>query len=286
MSKAEPSYQGPARRPMERLIARFGAPEREMLGILTLPDELPARAAWLLCNPFGQEAVRSKPLYRILAERLAREGSAALRFDFHGTGDSPGELADQSLGCWITDLFAADAWLRSRQPAVAAQVQWFGLRLGASIAALAALQAHRPPDQLLLWDPVLNGSEYGQFLLARHRETRSEGLHISWARLCREFGELEPTLPGNVLGFDVGSALASDLQAMGPLPLTNLLRQGQRMSLALQADRFARLDLPLGATLDRITIQSPIDWSTNDAEGTAIAPQEVQRAVLASGVRQ
>ncbi len=271
---------------MERLIARFGAPEREMLGILTLPDELPARAAWLLCNPFGQEAVRSKPLYRILAERLAREGCATLRFDFHGTGDSPGDLADQSLGSWIIDLLAADGWLRSRQPAVATQVHWFGLRLGASIAALAALKAQRRPDQLLLWDPVLDGPEYGRFLLARHRETRSEGLHISGARLCREFGEPEPTLPGNVLGFDVGPALASDLQALGPLPLAALLREGQRMSLALQADRFARTGLPQGAILDRITIDSPVDWCTDDAEGTAIAPQEVQRAVLASGVRR
>ncbi len=271
---------------MERLIARFGAPEREMLGILTLPDESPARAAWLLCNPWGQDAIRSKPLYRILAERLAREGCATLRFDFHGTGDSPGNLADQSIGSWIIDLLAADAWLRSRQPVVAVQVYWFGLRLGASIAALAALQAQRRPDQLMLWDPVLNGIEYGQFLLARHRETRSEGLRISWSRLCHEFGEPEPTLPGNVLGFDVGPAMASDLEAMEPLPLATLLQGGQRLSLALQSDQFEQAALPQDAILDRITIVSPIDWSTDDADGTAIAPQEVQRAVLASGGRR
>jgi pimeloyl-ACP methyl ester carboxylesterase len=252
-----------------------------MLGILSLPDAPPGRAAWLLCNPFGQEAVRSKQMYRVLAERLAREGCSALRFDLHGTGDSPGELADQSLSGWVADVLAADAWLRNRLKG-AVPVHWFGLRLGASLAALAAARAPQRPCEVLLWDPVIDGAGYGEFLLARHREALSEGLDMNWARLQRETGEPEPALPGCPLGFEVGPTLAAELKDFRTLPLADLLGGGTRVRVALAPDRLARAELPQAANLERVGIESRIDWTSSEALGTAIAPQDVQRAVLAS----
>jgi pimeloyl-ACP methyl ester carboxylesterase len=270
---------------MEQTIARFGAPGREMLGILTMPDAPGVRAAWLMCNPFGQEAVRSKPMYRVLSDRLAREGCAALRFDYHGSGDSPGEPGDQSLASWTGDLLAADDWLRRALSQDTMPVHWFGMRLGASLAVLAALHAARRPEHLLLWDPVTDGREYCEFLLARHREDLCIGLDMGWARVRRETGEPEPALPGHVLGFEVGPALTTELQDLGPLPFATLLRDGLRISIALEPDHLAHADLPPGGNLERISIASRIDWTTNDASGTAIAPQEVQRAVLSSVAR-
>ena len=271
---------------MERLIARFGAPDREMLGMLNLPDASPWRGAWLLCNPFGQEAVRSKQAYRVLAERLAREGCAVLRFDFHGTGDSPGELADQSLAGWITDLLAADGWLRSRLQNDPVPVHWFGLRLGASLAALAAGRAALRPRELLLWDPITDGAQYGHYLLKRHREEMCKGLGINWLRLHHKTGEPEPTLPGSVLGFDIGPALANDLTELGEPPLAALLDDGIRIGVGLEADQLAHRQLPHSANLERIAIESHIDWNTSEGMGTAIAPQDMQRAVFASVTRQ
>jgi uncharacterized protein len=271
---------------MEHLIARFGPPNREMLGFLSLPDAPLRRGAWLLCSPFGQEAARSKQLYRVLAERLAREGCAVLRFDFHGTGDSPGELADQSLADWVTDLLAADAWLRSRLQNTAVPVHWFGLRLGASLVALAAERAAPRPRELLLWDPVMNGVQYGKYLLRRHREEICREFKMNWVRLCQETGEPEPALPGSVLGFDVGPALAADLSGLGEPPLAALLGHGIRIGVALESDRLAHQQLPHSANLERIAIESRIDWNSSDGLGTAIAPLDIQRAVFASVTRQ
>ncbi len=271
---------------MEHLIVRFGAPNREMLGILSLPDAPPGRGAWLLCSPFGQEAMRSKQLYRVLSERLAREGCTVLRFDFHGTGDSPGELVSQSLAGWITDLLAADAWLRNRLQDTSVPVHWFGLRLGASLAALAADHAAPRPRELLLWDPVMDGVQYGQYLLRRHREEMCKGLGMSWVRLRNETGEPEPMLPGSVLGFDIGPALAADLTGLGEPPLALLLDEGMRIGVGLEPDQMAHQQLPHSANLERIAIDSHIDWNSSDGLGTAIAPQDMQRAVFASVTRQ
>ena len=116
---------------------RFGPPDREMLGMLSSPGAGRGDLAVLFCNPFGQEAVRTKPMYRAFADRLLREGVHALRFDYHGTGDSPGEGDDQTLRAWIADTRAAcTALMRATD---AKRLQLFGLGLGAPIAA----QAHR-----------------------------------------------------------------------------------------------------------------------------------------------
>jgi hypothetical protein len=56
-----------------------------------------AGCAVLLCNPFGQEALRSQRGFRVLADRFARTGCATLGFDYFGTGDSDGDDDDASL---------------------------------------------------------------------------------------------------------------------------------------------------------------------------------------------
>ena len=54
---------------------RFGLPTRQLYGVFH-PAAQPRTPAIgvTLCNPFGQEAVRTHRLYRIMAERLARAG--------------------------------------------------------------------------------------------------------------------------------------------------------------------------------------------------------------------
>ncbi len=58
----------------------------------------------VLCNPFGQEALRAHRLYRVLAERLARSGIDVMRFDYYGTGDSSGEDQEGELSGWTRDI--------------------------------------------------------------------------------------------------------------------------------------------------------------------------------------
>jgi hypothetical protein len=54
-------------------------------------------AAVLLCNPFGQEAIRCHRAFRLLSARLASSGIPSLRFDYFGTGDSPGNDGEGDL---------------------------------------------------------------------------------------------------------------------------------------------------------------------------------------------
>ena len=119
---------------------RFGSETREMLGFYHGPARAVADApAVLLCSPFGPEAIRSYRMMRLMADRLSASGRAVLRFDYHGTGDSPGEDDAASLPGWAGDVCSAHRELVARSGK--SSVSWVGLRLGAAGRADFALCA-------------------------------------------------------------------------------------------------------------------------------------------------
>jgi uncharacterized protein len=265
---------------MEISIRRFGSPERQVLGLLqrALPGK-PSRAAFLLCRPFGQEAVRSAPIYRALSDRLAREGCTVLTFDLHGCGDSPGEQDEESLATWTNDVLAADRQLRGDAPGV--PIHWFGMGLGGSLAAKAALADGPAPSCLVLWEPVLDGPAYLERLLTMHRAELSREMQRGWVDLIARGGESEPVLPGSVLGFMVGKRLHDELLLLRNLPLCAVSRRVTRIVMALQEQELALSDHAAPAVALH-TVRQPTNWMSIDARGTAIVPQELTRTVLAT----
>ena len=126
---------------------RFDNAGRELFGVHLDPRPGSARGhAVLLCNPFGQEAIRAHRLYRVLGDRLAAAGFDVLRFDYFGSGDSAGDDADFDLDGAIDDAVAAAALLLRRSRAQ--RLSLAGLRLGANIAALASCRMPLPVEHL------------------------------------------------------------------------------------------------------------------------------------------
>src|SRR5690606_7680103 len=126
--------------------------------------------AALLCNPFGQEAIRAHRVFNVLADRLAQRGVPVLRFDYHATGDSPGDDDAGELMGWAMDILAAQEKLDAL--ARPARRVWIGLRLGALLCAIASRSAAVAPDMLVFWDPVLDGAAYLYELARADRESR------------------------------------------------------------------------------------------------------------------
>jgi alpha-beta hydrolase superfamily lysophospholipase len=112
----------------------------------------------VLCNPVGYEAMCAHRTYRHLAERLARAGFHALRFDYHGTGDSSGDDEDPDrVRAWIESIHAAVEELEAAAGVHA--VALVGLRFGATLAAAAAAR-RRDVQSLVLWAPCASGRAY------------------------------------------------------------------------------------------------------------------------------
>lgn len=266
---------------MDLAIRRFGRPAREMVGVFqTAASGGAPRARFLLCRPLGQEAVRTAAIYRVVGERLARERCESLRFDYHGTGDSPGQEEDQSLNGWIDDTLAAHEQLQDGSDA---PVIWFGMGLGATLALRAALRARKPPAQLVLWEPVLDGPTYVRQLMEGHQRELVRMFRVPWERLLDSGKAVEPGLPGDILGFQVGPSLADELRALRDVQVAPALRRGVRVLCAVPTEQRGHFaDLENHPEFRMHNIGQITDWMSSQAMGTAIVPPDLLRAVLST----
>jgi hypothetical protein len=260
---------------------RFHGESGALFGVLHAADPA-ARAgcAVLLCNPFGQEAVRSQRVFRVLADRFARTGCATLRFDYFGTGDSDGDDGDASLDTWCTDVLRADAALRERTGAT--RTCWLGLRLGATLAALASARAIAPPERLILWDPIVDGRAWLGALAVDHAAALATA--FGGAPSSERLVDDDPDRAHQSLGFALPRALRDGVAAID----ASVYRTAR-------ADRIAWLapamdpSGPVGGRgapppSDRLTLRTvaPSSWNTDEAMNASIVPADVVAAALAA----
>lgn len=111
----------------------------------------------IFCNPFAEE---KKCAHRVMVEAartFCHADIGSVRFDYRGTGDSPGSFAEATPDAWVEDIVAAANHLRECMRV--RTVGLLGLRLGASLA-LQAAQDGAGADFLILWEPILSGKQY------------------------------------------------------------------------------------------------------------------------------
>ena len=116
----------------------FGNADAPLFGWCHLA--LPEKALGLglvICNPFGFEEVCAHRGLGHLAVAAAASGVATLRFDYAGCGNSSGsELDPDTVARWLASIHTAIDTLKRRSGVQ--QVALLGLRLGATLAAMAA----------------------------------------------------------------------------------------------------------------------------------------------------
>jgi alpha-beta hydrolase superfamily lysophospholipase len=118
----------------------------------------PPKFGLVICKPFGFEALCGQRSVRTFAEAATDQGVPALRFDYHGTGDSANiDAGADQIETWVQDILAAVEELRRRTGVE--RVGLVGLRLGALLATLAAARS-TAISALFLISPVVSGKRY------------------------------------------------------------------------------------------------------------------------------
>jgi pimeloyl-ACP methyl ester carboxylesterase len=178
---------------------QFGDSKRPLYGVYHPPAGRSGRAV-VLCNPFGEEAVRAFRIYRLLAEQLAEGGAHVLRFDYLGTGDSASDCGEACLSGFADSIIEAAAELGDMTGAK--ETLLIGLRLGAAAAAMAAARFPVGPSALILWDPVVSGRDYLDELRAGHETA-----------VRVQTGHAPPSTEpiSEALGFAVSARMAAEL---------------------------------------------------------------------------
>ena len=257
-------------------VFHFGHTAQPLLGALHVPQRLRSHpAAILLCNPFGEEAARAHRIYRVLATQLERAGYVVLRFDYRGTGDSMGDGRDTSVAGWVDDIALATAELL--RAARARHVVAIGLRLGGTLAALAASSGRLRLRHLIMWDPVIDGAAYLDELTAQHRAYTRDEMGGSWQdRLVVTDG-----VPIEVLGTPVGARLGGELAAID-LHATELAADTVTVISTTSSTATTRLRAQMSASpwVRWIDLPASSVWNSDAALNAAVVPMEAVQTVV------
>jgi len=118
----------------------------------------------ILCAPFGVEALATHLGWRDLADRLAGQGHDVIRFDYEGTGLSPGDwLEAGAVARWEASIVSVIDAVRTALGAD--KIVLAGLRLGATLAAQVA-QGRQDVAAFVALAPVVSGRRYARELKA------------------------------------------------------------------------------------------------------------------------
>lgn len=262
----------------------FGHSERHLFGIYHAPlaQDQSSRPAVILCNAFGQEAIRAHRFQRLLAERLARAGHAVLRFDYFGTGDSMGDDTDGDLDGWSQDLLTAHQELQRRSNAT--RFVWVGMRLGACVALQAARSAPTDLARLVLWDPVLDGSRYLAYLRERHISTLENEYSLPLKPVPRDLARDPQCYRDEAIGFALSPHLRTQLGAIRiqthvwPATPSDIIvianpttADGKDLEQACARDR---------GCVRTFVVQHGTNWTTDTADNSALVPAAALMTVV------
>jgi len=180
----------------------FGESKKQLFGVYHPPRSRILRdTSIVLCYPHGQEYLRSHRMFKRLADLLARAGFHVLRFDYYGSGDSSGSSSEWSFDGSCQDLVSAVNELKDVSGN--SSVSLVGLRLGATIAALAGITNVK---DWLFWDPVINGRDYLGSLKSMHQEMLVHPMRFRHLR--NEEGK------GELLGYPLSDKACSELEQL------------------------------------------------------------------------
>ncbi len=262
----------------------FGPQTRSLCGVVHRPRLPGSGRGLVICPPIGYELWSSYATLRSLARDACDAGLTVLRFDYDGTGDSVGDHLDaHRVQAWLQSIDHAcrhlvDAWGVHK-------LSLLGLRLGASLAATYAAQT-QPAwlDELILWDPVVNGRRYvrGLQLMAAPDPGEPAAAHAG-GTAAPASPRTEVGLPDAALGSEGDAGLTSvagtvhsastlaDLAALNLLKLDAptckvlLLHRPERSDCATLAQHWTSAGARVEAHADG-SIEKVIDRAAEEAE--------------------
>ncbi len=122
-------------------------------------DRASSDVAVLICTGFLQDAILAYGSLRVLADDLADAGYVALRYDYPGTGDSCDDAVERvgHWTAWQRSVDEAANWLRATTGTK--RLILVGLRLGTTLATMAAARRDDVAG-LLMFEPVVSGRAY------------------------------------------------------------------------------------------------------------------------------
>lgn len=244
------------------------SPRGQLFCIFTAPADRQLEGAVLYLPPFSEEMHKSRRMAALQARAMAAQGYAVLQIDLTGCGDSTGDFSDASWSAWLDDASLAHVWLAKK---TARPITLWGLRTGALLATNLAQRLHAAVRNLILWQPVSDGSLFiNQFLRIKlASEMLSEGQSKSGTKVL--LAQLEAGEGVEVGGNMLCPAMARELGSIKLASLTpgcpvSWLEVGAHASTNVTpaSQRIVDAWQSAGGRVQAKTVQSDPFWATQE----------------------
>jgi pimeloyl-ACP methyl ester carboxylesterase len=251
----------------------FGTSGRRLFGAYHAAQGARGRSpAVVLCQPFGHEYLRGHRAFRNLAIAIAERGRHVIRFDYFGTGDSAGASDEHTVEQSLADIAAAIEEVKDISEAT--EVTLVGLRLGATLAMLAA-SGRRDVDRVILWDPVIAGDAHLDSLAS----LQQEWLEDRMGRQAANIGDAE------LIGFPMTAGMRSQLMATRIAPPPTL--RARRVDLFVSSDDPAYRSLQASLEGAHVQVGYHVEpgagvWDRGDLVHQILLPHTMVRAIASA----
>ena len=231
----------------------FGPPEARSTGWFH-PRRASGRGIGVVvCKPIGYEGTCAHETLGVLAADLSSAGFPVVRFDYHGTGDSPGEDTDPDrVRAWLDGIRHAIAEVKRLGQVT--RVSLAGVRLGATLATKVAAELGGV-ESLVLWAPCPSGRAFA-------RELRVSSASGSGPEKAGD----DKDAPIEALGFVYTRATLEDLSSIDP---SRLGARPARRALVLGRD-----DMPGEGPFHTALRKTGVEVLHRDLPGFAAMMQE------------
>ena len=160
------------RKRLPQLQASYFVRDKHRLFGMHYPPSMTKKSqshAVLICHSLGHEYSRAYRNLQQFALHLSQAGFDTFRFDYVGTGNSSGASDTALANDYIDDIKAAAGYIRKQSRCKKLSV--IGLRMGATLAVSADIA---DVENMILWDPVVKGSNYIELLQGFHDTSLSK----------------------------------------------------------------------------------------------------------------
>ncbi len=135
----------------------FKSERQWIAGMLHVPEiETPP----CIIASHGLLSSKSSEKYIALGEKLSESGTAMLRFDFRGVGESEGRLEDDTISRRVADLGSAISFMRSRQD-LSKRIGLVGSSLGGYVSLFRA-SAEKGVKAVVIWATPFHLDDLGK----------------------------------------------------------------------------------------------------------------------------
>jgi len=155
---------------MHKEKVRFRSGDYDLVGLVDIPNKTPAPGVVLYHGLTN--AKEDCPLINETAEMLVDEGYVTLRFDFFGSGESPGEMSDKTISLLTRNANDAIEYFL-KLPYTQKKIGLWGRSIGGTVIALCGLNPH-VKARVFLSPGILLVDGFGHFGEIKERKMELE----------------------------------------------------------------------------------------------------------------